>query len=468
MSLLQLNNIFKTYSQGGLDVPALSDINLSIEEGEYVAIMGPSGSGKSTLMNIIGCLDKPTKGSYILGDEDISVLNDRKLSDIRNKEIGFVFQQFNLMPRQSALQNVELPLQYAHVPRKDRRPMCEQALIKVGLEDRMSFKATQLSGGQKQRVAIARAIVNKPRILLADEPTGALDSKSGIQVMQLFKQLHDEGSTIIMITHAQEIADHANRIIKIFDGEITSDKPNTPVAIQVIKPDDNSDGSEAENSSDVKTGVKAGVQKSDVQNDVKADRQSELNADTKVAPTATDHVDSISEKVIPGPQPIPGFKPVTRPDSDTTSINIAGPQAMEGFQISTATSFDSAIKVESPGQMENPGQMESPVQMESSARTEGSIDEEDVKPDIISRFQNIKAENTDEDLDDEVDYDMEESADEIAEATEAVTAANIEVDIEPEVKTDKQVDKEDDIELYDSDNEIEISSEDDYDTQGVI
>ena len=233
MTLLKLTDIYKTYSQGGLDVPALNNINLSIEEGEYVAIMGPSGSGKSTLMNIIGCLDKPTKGSYILGDEDISLLNDRKLSDIRNREIGFVFQQFNLMPRQSALQNVELPLQYAHVPRRDRRPRCEEALIKVGLEDRMHFKATQLSGGQKQRVAIARAIVNRPRILLADEPTGALDSKSGIQVMKLFKQLHEEGSTIIMITHAQEIAEHANRIIKIFDGEITSDEPNTPVAITV-------------------------------------------------------------------------------------------------------------------------------------------------------------------------------------------------------------------------------------------
>ena len=207
-----------------MDVPALSDINLNIDEGEYVAIMGPSGSGKSTLMNIIGCLDKPSEGTYFLGDEEIGLLNDRKLSDIRNKEIGFVFQNFNLMPRQSALQNVEMPLQYAHVPRKNRRALCEEALIKVGLEDRMTFKATQLSGGQKQRVAIARAIVNKPRILLADEPTGALDSKSGLQVMELFKQLHNEGSTIIMITHAQEIADHADRVIKIFDGAITSDE----------------------------------------------------------------------------------------------------------------------------------------------------------------------------------------------------------------------------------------------------
>ena len=226
MSLLQLEHIHKTYSQGTIDVPALSDINLVIEQGEYVAIMGPSGSGKSTLMNIIGCLDKPTEGKLYLSGNDIGAMNDRKLSDIRNKEIGFVFQNFNLMPRQSALQNVELPLQYAHVPRRMRRVRCEEALIKVGLEDRMSFKATQLSGGQKQRVAIARAIVNSPSILLADEPTGALDSKSGIQVMSIFKQLHNEGSTIIMITHAEEIARYAKRIIKIFDGMITSDYIN--------------------------------------------------------------------------------------------------------------------------------------------------------------------------------------------------------------------------------------------------
>ncbi len=226
MLLLELEHIYKTYSQGTIDVPALKDINLSINEGEYVAIMGPSGSGKSTLMNIIGCLDKPTEGKYILSGNDIGSMSDKKLSDIRNKEIGFVFQNFNLMPRQSALQNVELPLQYAHVSRKERRPLCEQALIKVGLEDRMAFKATQLSGGQKQRVAIARAMVNKPAILLADEPTGALDSKSGKQVMSIFKQLHTEGSTIIMITHAEEIARYANRIIKIFDGEIISDEIN--------------------------------------------------------------------------------------------------------------------------------------------------------------------------------------------------------------------------------------------------
>ena len=224
--LLELREIYKNYSQGGIDVPVLKNINLQVNEGEYVAIMGPSGSGKSTLMNIVGCLDKPTSGTFLLDGEDISTLNDKKLSRIRNKYIGFVFQNFNLLPRQSALQNVELPLQYGAVPRKERKQLCKDALIKVGLEDRMSFKPTQLSGGQKQRVAIARAMVNSPKILLADEPTGALDSKSGIQVMQLFRKLNEEGVTVIMITHAREIAEQADRIISIFDGEITSDSSN--------------------------------------------------------------------------------------------------------------------------------------------------------------------------------------------------------------------------------------------------
>jgi ABC-type antimicrobial peptide transport system, ATPase component len=224
--LLELKEIYKNYSQGGMDVPVLKNINLGVEEGEYVAIMGPSGSGKSTLMNIVGCLDKPTSGSFFLDGEDISTLKDKRLSHIRNKYIGFVFQNFNLLPRQTALQNVELPLQYAAVPRRKRKDLCKEALIKVGLEDRMSFKPTQLSGGQKQRVAIARAMVNSPKILLADEPTGALDSKSGIQVMQLFRKLNEEGVTVIMITHAREVAEQADRIISIFDGEITSDSGN--------------------------------------------------------------------------------------------------------------------------------------------------------------------------------------------------------------------------------------------------
>lgn len=218
--LLELKNIYKTYEQGSMSVPVLKDINFSVEEGEYVAIMGPSGSGKSTLMNIIGCLDKPSSGNYFLDGEDIANYKDKDLSRIRNKMIGFVFQTFNLMPRQSALDNVGLPLQYAKVPKKIRKEKCKEALKMVGLEDRMTFKPTQLSGGQKQRVAIARAMVNSPKILLADEPTGALDSKSGIQVMDLFDELHSNGATIIMITHSDEIAKRAKRVIKIIDGEL--------------------------------------------------------------------------------------------------------------------------------------------------------------------------------------------------------------------------------------------------------
>lgn len=218
--ILELKNIYKTYIQGSMEVPVLKDINLSVEEGEYVAIMGPSGSGKTTLMNIIGCLDKPTSGTYLLEGQDIGDYKDKELSHVRNKSIGFVFQTFNLLPRQSALDNVGLPLQYAKVPKKLRRQRCLDALEKVGLADRVNFKPTQLSGGQKQRVAIARALVNEPAILLADEPTGALDSKSGIQVMELFDKLHKDGATIIMITHSDEIASYADRVIKIIDGEI--------------------------------------------------------------------------------------------------------------------------------------------------------------------------------------------------------------------------------------------------------
>lgn len=224
--LLELKNIYKTYIQGSMEVPVLNDINLSIEEGEYVAIMGPSGSGKSTLMNIIGCIDKPTSGSYLLDGEEIEKYNDKELSQVRNKQIGFVFQNFNLLPRQTALDNVGLPLQYAKVSKKQRREMCFKVLKMVGLEDRVDFKPTQLSGGQKQRVAIARAMVNQPKILLADEPTGALDSKSGIQVMGLFRELHNSGVTIIMITHSDEIAAYADRVIKIIDGELLDENGN--------------------------------------------------------------------------------------------------------------------------------------------------------------------------------------------------------------------------------------------------
>jgi putative ABC transport system ATP-binding protein len=218
--ILEMSNVYKNYIQGNMDVPVLKDINFSVEEGEYVAIMGPSGSGKSTLMNIIGCLDQATSGTYLLDGKAIENYSDKELARVRNEYIGFVFQTFNLLPKQSALDNVALPLQYAGVPKRYRKERCMEALTMVGLEDRVNFKPTQLSGGQKQRVAIARAMINDPKILLADEPTGALDSKSGVQVMELFSQLHKQGKTIIMITHSDEIASHADRVIRIIDGEI--------------------------------------------------------------------------------------------------------------------------------------------------------------------------------------------------------------------------------------------------------
>ena len=218
--LLELKNIYKNYIQGTMEVPVLKDINLCVEEGEYVAIMGPSGSGKSTLMNIIGCIDKPTSGTYLLDDVEIEKCKDKELSEVRNQKIGFVFQNFNLLPRQSALDNVALPLQYAKVPIKKRKQKAKEMLEMVDLADRVSFKPAQLSGGQQQRVAIARAMVADPKILLADEPTGALDSKSGLQVMELFDTLHKQGVTIIMITHSDEIASYADRVVKIIDGEL--------------------------------------------------------------------------------------------------------------------------------------------------------------------------------------------------------------------------------------------------------
>ncbi len=227
--VFELNNIFKDYMQGKEPVPVLKDISLSVDDGEYVAIMGPSGSGKSTLMNIIGCLDKQTKGSFIFDGSDIMKCSDKQLSDIRNTKIGFVFQNFNLLPRQSALENVELPLLYAGFSRKKRREMAKEALRRVGLEDRMNFNPTQLSGGQKQRVAIARAIVNRPKLLLADEPTGALDTKSGDDVMELFEELNKDGVTIVMITHEPEIAEHAKRVMYIRDGELHSGAFNSRV-----------------------------------------------------------------------------------------------------------------------------------------------------------------------------------------------------------------------------------------------
>lgn len=219
--ILELEHVYKDYMQGKMSVHILKDISLSVEEGEYLAIMGPSGSGKTTLMNIIGCLDKPTSGSYHLTGKDVLTYSDNELSDTRLYNIGFVFQSFHLLPKQTALENVYLPLIYAGISKKERIEWATEALERVGLGDRLHFKPTQLSGGQQQRVAIARAIVNHPTILLADEPTGALDSSSGEQVMELFQKLNDEGITIIMITHDAEIASHAKRQAIIRDGILT-------------------------------------------------------------------------------------------------------------------------------------------------------------------------------------------------------------------------------------------------------
>ncbi len=221
--ILELKNIYKDYIQGKMTVPVLKDISLNVEKGDYLAIMGPSGSGKTTLMNIIGCLDQPTSGQYLLDGEDVLSYKDKALSDVRLRSIGFVFQSFYLLSRQSALDNVSLPLIYSGISKKERKEKAFRALERVGLADRVNFKPTQLSGGQKQRVAIARAIVNNPKILLADEPTGALDSKSGQQIMELFQKLNDEGVTVVMITHDAEIAGFAQRKILIRDGQIVPD-----------------------------------------------------------------------------------------------------------------------------------------------------------------------------------------------------------------------------------------------------
>ena len=223
--ILEMHHIYKDYYPGNIVVPVLKDVNLNVEEGEYLAIMGPSGSGKSTLMNIIGCLDKPTKGDFKLDGLDILNLSENALADVRLKKLGFVFQNFQLLPRQTAVENVALPLIYAGVGIRERLKRAAAALDKVGLSDRINFVPNQLSGGQKQRVAIARAMVNQPKILLADEPTGALDSKSSAQVMDLFTTLNQEGVTVIMITHDSHVAGFAKRRVDIFDGEISEYKP---------------------------------------------------------------------------------------------------------------------------------------------------------------------------------------------------------------------------------------------------
>ncbi|MBQ6462676.1 MAG: ABC transporter ATP-binding protein [Pseudobutyrivibrio sp.] len=222
--IVRLNNIFKVYGESGSEtsVPALNDVSLTVNEGEYVAIMGPSGSGKSTLMNVIGCLDKPTSGEYFFEDKNVLNLKDRQMSDLRLNSIGFVFQSFYLMNEENAIENVALPLSYAGVKKKERERRAIEALTRVGLADRVKFRPDQLSGGQKQRVAIARAIVNNPKVLLADEPTGALDQKSGAAIMDLFQKLNEEGTTIIMITHDTNIASHAKKTYRIVDGKLYS------------------------------------------------------------------------------------------------------------------------------------------------------------------------------------------------------------------------------------------------------
>lgn len=223
MALIETHDLWKTYEMGAELIHALQGVSIQIERGEYVAIMGPSGSGKSTLMNLIGCLDTPSKGSYLLNGKQVSEMNDDELARIRNEEIGFVFQTFNLLPRATALHNVELPLIYAGVSAKVRAERAAQALDKVELTERKSHRPNQLSGGQRQRVAIARALVNNPSILLADEPTGNLDSKTGVEIMSLFAKLHEAGNTIVLVTHEPEVAAHAHRAIHIRDGQVEKD-----------------------------------------------------------------------------------------------------------------------------------------------------------------------------------------------------------------------------------------------------
>jgi putative ABC transport system ATP-binding protein len=223
MKLIEIKNITKVYEMGEEKLFALRGVDLDIEQNEYIAIMGPSGSGKSTLMNIIGCLDTPTSGDYILNGKDVHEMDDDELAGIRNKEIGFVFQTFNLLPRSDALHNVELPLIYSGISRLERVRKAEEALVNVGLGDRMKHKPNELSGGQRQRVAVARALVNNPSLILADEPTGNLDTKTGEEIMVLLKELNSKGNTIILVTHEANIAKHALRIVKIRDGMIESD-----------------------------------------------------------------------------------------------------------------------------------------------------------------------------------------------------------------------------------------------------
>ncbi len=222
-TIIKISDIKRSFLLGTEEIQVLKGINLEIEKGDYVALMGPSGSGKSTLMNILGCLDTPTSGTYILNNKDVSKLTDNQLAEIRNKEIGFVFQTFNLLPRTTAIDNVALPMIYAGKSKNERTQRAEKVLSQVGLQDRMDHHPNQLSGGQRQRVAVARALVNNPSIILADEPTGNLDTKTSIEIMALFDQIHKKGNTIILVTHEEDIAAHAHRIIRLRDGVIESD-----------------------------------------------------------------------------------------------------------------------------------------------------------------------------------------------------------------------------------------------------
>ncbi len=224
--VIKFTDIVKNYKVGTVIVNALRSVSLHINHNEYVAIMGPSGSGKSTLMNIIGCLDTPTSGSYFLNKQDVSKMEDNQLAEIRNKEIGFVFQTFNLLPRYTALENVMLPLIYAGVPKQERIERATTVLENVGLADRMTHKPNELSGGQRQRVAVARALINKPSIILADEPTGNLDSKTSVDIMNLFAEIHQKGNTVVLVTHEEDIARHAHRIVRLRDGHVESDNLN--------------------------------------------------------------------------------------------------------------------------------------------------------------------------------------------------------------------------------------------------
>jgi putative ABC transport system ATP-binding protein len=230
MGLITTNDLWKTYIMGAEEIHALRGVSITIDRGEYVAIMGPSGSGKSTLMNLIGCLDTPSRGSYQLNGKEVASMNDDELARIRNQEIGFVFQTFNLLPRATALHNVELPLIYAGMSAKDRQERANQALEKVELSSRATHRPNELSGGQRQRVAIARALVNNPSILLADEPTGNLDSKTGVEIMAVFSRLHQAGNTIVLVTHEADIAANAHRVIHIRDGQVEKDEAQTMAA----------------------------------------------------------------------------------------------------------------------------------------------------------------------------------------------------------------------------------------------